>query len=460
MQKKIILSVCIFFVSMMSAFSQSGAMTSVSRVDWTKQQFVSSVSFDTERAGISLPSGKNAAAESMYVKLPALIKDPLLSLYVDNAKQLGDLILDGTLTLKEITDIVYGGKMTSAVFKGGKLTLSFTDTISIPSISGMLLKQRTPYAPLVPIASAASRAYSGIVIDARGKLPVHGEYVESVVSPCFFPRIWDENMDLIYERDMASFDAAKARGIVLYGESDDTRAYHERTGYDPLYIKAYKVYGKNRTDPVIRSSDALRILTVAQNRALLKEGKVVVILDKDELVHDVSSPLKDDSYYAAYDTLRREITGGESAAENQNGSKGGVPDTKVDDGVRGIVISIANVKFIPDSPELLPAERARIERIASSLKEIIKNNDGYTIFVEGHTADVGKPEGQMNLSIERTKTIMHSLIAYGIPASLFSYRGYGGTIPAAPNDTEEGRRQNRRVVITVRPKDTYIQRDY
>ena len=114
MQKKIILSACIFFVSMMSAFLQSGAMTSVSRVDWTKPQFVSSVSFDTEKAGISLPSGKNAAAESMYLKLPALIKDPLLSLYVDNAKQLGDLILDGTLTLKEITDIVYGGKTTSA----------------------------------------------------------------------------------------------------------------------------------------------------------------------------------------------------------------------------------------------------------------------------------------------------------------------------------------------------------
>ena len=117
MQKRFILSVCICFVSMMSAFSQNGTMSSVSRIDWTKQQFVSSVSFDTEKAGISLPSGKNAATESMYLKLPALIKDPLLSLYVDNAKQLGDFVLDGTLTLKEITDIVYGGKMTSAGFR-------------------------------------------------------------------------------------------------------------------------------------------------------------------------------------------------------------------------------------------------------------------------------------------------------------------------------------------------------
>ena len=87
----------------------------------------------------------------------------------------------------------------------------------------------------------------------------------------------------------------------------------------------------------------------------------------------------------------------------------------------------------------------------------MKNNE-YTILVEGHTADVGKPQGQMNLSIERTRTIMNALINEGIPSTLFTYRGYGGTMPAASNDTEEGRKQNRRVIITVRPKAiTYVQ---
>ena len=117
------------------------------------------------------------------------------------------------------------------------------------------------------------------------------------------------------------------------------------------------------------------------------------------------------------------------------------------------------LNFYPDSPELLPQEKVRIEAIANQLKNLLID-DGYTILVEGHTADVGKPVGQLNLSVERTRTVMNALIGQGIEESLFSYKGYGGTDPIAENDSEEGRAQNRRVYITARPRATYIQRDW
>ena len=64
----------------------------------------------------------------------------------------------------------------------------------------------------------------------------------------------------------------------------------------------------------------------------------------------------------------------------------------------------------------------------------------------------------MKLSVQRTQTIIDVLVQNGLPRSIFSYRGYGGTVPIASNDTAEGRAANRRVVITARPKATYIQR--
>ena len=90
----------------------------------------------------------------------------------------------------------------------------------------------------------------------------------------------------------------------------------------------------------------------------------------------------------------------------------------------------------------------------------IINKEEFTILIERHTADIGKPIGQINLSIERTKTIRDALIQEGIPEKLFTYKGYGGTRPLATNETEEGRAQNRRVNIIARPKATYIQRDW
>ena len=87
-------------------------------------------------------------------------------------------------------------------------------------------------------------------------------------------------------------------------------------------------------------------------------------------------------------------------------------------------------------------------------------DDGYTVLIEGHTADVGKPVGQLNLSIDRTRTVMNELIGEGLDKGIFTYKGYGGTMPVASNETEEGRAQNRRVDITARPRATYIQRDW
>lgn len=106
----------------------------------------------------------------------------------------------------------------------------------------------------------------------------------------------------------------------------------------------------------------------------------------------------------------------------------------------------------------MPEERSRISKVAEMLEEIIKKNE-FTILIEGHTADLGKPVGQMNLSIERTRTVMNALIEEGLPRNLFTYKGYGATQPVADNATEEGRKQNRRVDITARPRAAYIQRN-
>jgi outer membrane protein OmpA-like peptidoglycan-associated protein len=245
---------------------------------------------------------------------------------------------------------------------------------------------------------------------------------------------------------MVQADIAKKSGIVKYSSSEFTEDYSDRVGKSPLWITAKKVYGINRCDPIISYEDYLRIASVKKNTELLKNGKVVILLDKKNLEHQVEVPLKEKQYYIAYHQMKRYFF------ERK------IPDTVLNDVLQGIQITVQNLKFIADSAELIPEEKTRIAQIAETLKKATSSGE-YTIMIEGHTADVNKPNGQMKLSIERAQEIIRELTANGLDKNLFTYRGYGGTKPVASNETAEGRALNRRVEITVMPKGSYILRE-
>lgn len=422
---------------------EQAVLWSTSEIDWTTNTFKSTVNLETEKAGIKMPSGKTSAITKVETELPFLIKDPLLSLHVNSYQQLSDLVLNDTITLEQLTDIIDEGKKSPGVFSKGTATFKTIHSISTLSISSLMIKHKTPYKNPKPIEQVPSRVYSGIIIDARGSLDVQGEFIKDKAEPCFFPQIWDEEMNLIYERNMGDPSVEISKGPVQFHWSDDESNYKSRIGSDPLRIHARKIYGEFRTDPVISRADALKILTVPQNVELLRQGKVVVLMDKENLIYPVSTPLKDEAYYAAYNDLKNYLFEL-------------LPDADVGDGDKGMTIDY-DLKFVADSPKLLDSEMYKIENLANAIKKINTDNS-YTILVEGHTADVNKPEGQMQLSIQRTQTIVDELVKMGLDKSMFSRRGYGGTMPISTNATAEGRAQNRRVIITARPKATYIQR--
>ena len=112
---------------------------------------------------------------------------------------------------------------------------------------------------------------------------------------------------------------------------------------------------------------------------------------------------------------------------------------------RGILLNLKNLHFVADKAELLHGEDKKLDEIAAVLKTLTFK----TLFVEGHTADVGDKSTQHGLSLRRAKTVVDELTKRGIPAGVFIYSGAGGSKPIASNETEAGRAQNRRVEITV-----------
>ncbi len=90
----------------------------------------------------------------------------------------------------------------------------------------------------------------------------------------------------------------------------------------------------------------------------------------------------------------------------------------------------------------------KLAKALGQLNEALKDHV-FTIIVEGHTDDKGSPKSNFLFSEKRAITVRRYLIKKGVSKKI-EYKGYGFTKSIASNDTEEGRRQNRRVEIFIR----------
>lgn len=107
-----------------------------------------------------------------------------------------------------------------------------------------------------------------------------------------------------------------------------------------------------------------------------------------------------------------------------------------------------NFLFSSGSATVAPEAVPVIRKLAGLL-----NNVGVRLQVEGHTDSVPISTAQFpsnwELSAGRAASVVHLLARYGINPATMAAVGYGEYRPVATNDSSEGRRKNRRVLLIV-----------
>jgi peptidoglycan-associated lipoprotein len=96
----------------------------------------------------------------------------------------------------------------------------------------------------------------------------------------------------------------------------------------------------------------------------------------------------------------------------------------------------------------LPDEaKQKIDEMVSHMKADPKN---IFIEIEGHTDNVGTKVYNQTLGLERAEAVKRYLYeAHQVPLHKINVISYGEDKPVSPNNTKDGRAQNRRVVIKV-----------
>src|SRR5690606_32582234 len=106
-----------------------------------------------------------------------------------------------------------------------------------------------------------------------------------------------------------------------------------------------------------------------------------------------------------------------------------------------------NITFATDSADIASSFYVPLNNLASSFRQYNQNS----IEIVGHTDSTGSRAHNMALSQRRAQAVANYLSAQGVDPSRLSTRGAGPDQPVASNATADGRAQNRRVEVTLRP---------
>jgi hypothetical protein len=284
----------LIFVSL-GAYGQN--LDIVGAVEWETMEIKASVALNLASAGIRLPTGRAQAEELISTEYPRLVRPSILSIPVDSSSTLGDLVDGGEFTLQNVGNIALGARRIPPALSTDMTSLTASYIIDLTRIGAALIRHSRPMDIIRPLRSIPAASYTGIIILADETLPVHGRNTGSLVFPCLFPKIWDTEMNLIYERSIMNTETARNISMVRYVTESSvfrptpsglSQELSSLVGNNPLRIIARGVYGIRPTDPIIDREDALIILSSQENLQLLREGKVAFMLNQRVLKNPLS----------------------------------------------------------------------------------------------------------------------------------------------------------------------------
>jgi hypothetical protein len=261
-------------------------------IEWDRMELNAELSLDLSKSGLTLPSGRSRAEVFLEDEYTGLIRPVIFGLQVDSSNTVEDLVNRGELSLHEADELAAAARRIPPSLSSDLSAISGRYTLSLTGLGSVLIRHSRSQIIRGPLLPSPARAYTGIIIIADESLPIHGRRTAALPRPCLFPKIWDSGMNLVYERNMTDPEKSSAGGLVRYVSrefimrstpSGIDESLIPLVGENPMRIIARGVFGVEPTDPVIDSADAGIILSAEENRRLLREGRVVIVLDKSML---------------------------------------------------------------------------------------------------------------------------------------------------------------------------------
>lgn len=110
----------------------------------------------------------------------------------------------------------------------------------------------------------------------------------------------------------------------------------------------------------------------------------------------------------------------------------------------GTTLMLRDVRFETSSAVLDQVFQSELNQLVETMK-----HSAVRILIIGHTDNRGGDEANLKLSADRAATVANYLVSNGVEADRMELSGMGELEPIDSNETENGRRRNRRTEIVI-----------
>ncbi|MFP4374013.1 MAG: hypothetical protein ACLFPO_06770 [Spirochaetaceae bacterium] len=259
--------------------------TITSRVDWLSQTLHIEVHSPLPSGARSHPAASHAAEQRVRAELSRILQEEAGGIRVDSLHTLDEhygerprLAVDvARLSERLVPTLNRHTPDLRALQLGYSLEL-------YPTLAELFVEHERPAELRRVVPWRPSMEFTGLVVYARGQLPVYGEDRSARVRPALFPDIYShEASRVVLETDRVQPQVIRTRGPVAYATSASDPIVEERAGTRPMRTVALGVFGRYATDPIISAADAEVFFAEPANREIIHEGRVVIVIEESVL---------------------------------------------------------------------------------------------------------------------------------------------------------------------------------
>ena len=281
------------FVLLLISLSMSapvfGTIIARSSINWNTGVLQLELTSPVDSRSSNPASASTTTSAHIRRVMPQHMLSALLEIQVDSRRTVGTLVQENPSLLRSLETLASSANPRPSRLSQDLSQVRVEFTLNLfPDLIQLFIRHQTPNPVPELFVRQGTGVFTGLVIFAANPLPARGEtlrgsQVQSILQPSIFMRIFDQDLRTIYESNMVDPMLLKNHGSAAYTSSFDESPYRDLIGNNPLRLTATEIFGVTNTD-IILSNEAVQVLLAnPQNRKLLQEGRVLIIVNDQVL---------------------------------------------------------------------------------------------------------------------------------------------------------------------------------